>query len=366
MAVYMGWLLHGAWGGIVAGSLFVLPAFGLLVSLAWGYMQWGSQPAVAALLYGVKPLVVALVCCAAWRLAKKVLIARWLWGVFLLALVMQTVHLPFPVIILLAAVLGVAVQQYWPQWVETSVGHAAARAMQAAPSVIDDNTALAGLADLRRWTATVLIWGALCGLGVAAALVLYYGPSHLFTRLAAFFSQAAFLTFGGAYAVLPYVFDASVQHYHWLTTEQMLDGLALGESTPGPLIMVVTYIGFVAAWQAGLALPDWQAGLIGATIVTWFTFVPSFVMVFLGAPWIERTRQQWRWTAPLHAISAAVIAGMVALALTLSRHVVWPDAPDVAAASMVVLSLWLLVGKRISILWLLPACMAIGWLLKAG
>jgi chromate transporter len=366
MAVYMGWLLHGAWGGIVAGSLFVLPAFGLLVSLAWGYMQWGSQPAVAALLYGVKPLVVALVCCAAWRLAKKVLIARWLWGVFLLALVMQTVHLPFPVIILLAAVLGIAVQQYWPQWVETSVGHAAARAMQTAPSVIDDNTALAGLADLRRWTATVLICGALCGLGVAAALVLYYGPSHLVTRMAAFFSQAAFLTFGGAYAVLPYVFDASVQHYHWLTTEQMLDGLALGQSTPGPLIMVVTYIGFVAAWQAGLALPDWQAGLIGATIVTWFTFVPSFVMVFLGAPWIERTRQQWRWTAPLHAISAAVIAGMVALALTLSRHVVWPDAPDVAAASMVVLSLWLLVGKRISILWLLPACMAIGWLLKAG
>lgn len=366
MAVYMGWLLHGAWGGIVAGSLFVLPAFALLVLLAWGYMQWGSLPAVAALLYGVKPLVVALVCCAAWRLAKKVLRARWLWGVFLLALGLQIAHLPFPAIILVAAVLGIVVQQYWPHWVETSSAHAAAGAEPSVTSVIDDNTAVAGLASLRRWTVSVLILGALCGFGVAAALVFYYGQTHLFTRLAAFFSQAAFLTFGGAYAVLPYVFDASVQHYHWLTTAQMLDGLALGESTPGPLIMVVTYIGFVAAWQAGLALPDWQVGLIGATIVTWFTFVPSFVMVFLGAPWIERTRQQWRWTAPLHAISAAVIAGMVALALTLTRHVVWPGVLDVAAVGLVVLALWLLASKRISILWLLPAFMAFGWLLKAG
>lgn len=370
MAVYLGWLLYGAWGGIVAGALFVLPAFALLVSLAWGYMQWGSQPAVAALLYGMKPLVVALVFAATWRLAKKVLIARWLWGVFVLALGMQLAHLPFPAIILLAAALGGVVQQYWLGPVEThsgtQMGAQAGDVKPHAASVIDDHTALTGLKDLRRWTACVLACGAVCGLGVGAALVFYFGWAHIFSQLAAFFGQAAFLTFGGAYAVLPYVFDASVQHYHWLTTAQMLDGLAFGESTPGPLIMVVTYIGFVGAWQAGLALPNWLSGLFGASIATWFTFVPSFVLVLLGAPWIERTRQQWRWTAPLHAISAAVIAGMLALAFTLTRQVVWPGALDVGAAAMIALALWLLMGMRVSMLWLLPLFIALGWLLKAG
>ena len=167
--------------------------------------------------------------------------------------------------------------------------------------------------------------------------------------------------------MLPYVFETSVQHFHWLNAAQMLDGLALGESTPGPLIMVLTYIGFVAGWQAGLPMPLWQAGLIGASIVTWFTFLPSFMLVFLGAPWLERTRQQLHWTAPLVAISAAVIAGILSLALQLGQHVLVPAGHlDLMSASMTLVVLWLLLKVRVGVLWLLTVCMAVGWLFKMG
>jgi chromate transporter len=366
MAVYMGWLLYGVWGGIVAGALFVVPAFVLLVALSWGYMQWGTQPEIVALLYGVKPLVVALIFSAAWRLANRVLHAAWLWAVFLLALSLHWLNMSFPAIILLAAVIGWGMQQYLPTRVQSQHSYGKAASQPHLPCVIDDHTKLLGLAHLQPFMLSTLVLAGLLGVGVLAALAGWFGFSHVYNQLALFFGKAAFLTFGGAYAVLPYVFEASVQHFHWLNAAQMLDGLALGESTPGPLIMVVTYIGFVAAWQADLPVSSWQAGLIGAAIVTWFTFLPSFVMVFLGAPWLERTRQEWHWAAPLNAISAAVVGGIVALALTLTRHVVWPQGIDWMAAIMVLLALWLLVKKRVSILWLLPGFMALGWLLKIG
>jgi len=366
MAVYMGWLLYGVWGGVVAGALFVLPAFVLLVALSWVYMQWGSQPEIVALLYGVKPLVVALIFGAAWRLANRVLHAAWLWVVFLLALCLHWLNLPFPAIILLAAVIGWGMQQYLPARVQSQHSHGKAASKPHSPCVIDDHTVLPGLTRLQPFVLSALVLAVVLGVGVLAVLAGWFGLPHVYTQLALFFGKAAFLTFGGAYAVLPYVFEASVQHFHWLNAAQMLDGLALGESTPGPLIMVVTYIGFVAAWQADLPVSPWQAGLVGAAIVTWFTFLPSFVMVFLGAPWLERTRQEWRWAAPLNAISAAVVGGIVALALTLTRHVVWPQGIDWIAAAMVLLALWLLLKKRLSILWLLPGFMALGWLLKIG
>lgn len=366
MAVYMGWLLYGVWGGIVAGSLFILPAFALLVALSWMYMQWASQPEVVALLYGVKPLVVALIFSAAWRLAKRVLHATWLWAVFLLALCLHALDVPFPAIILLAGMVGWLMQQYWPMRVQSQTSHSHVASTSHLACVIDDHTPPAVIGPLQPLIVWTLGIAALLGAGGLMGLVLCYGWPHLFSQLALFFSKAAFLTFGGAYAVLPYVFDASVQHFHWLNALQMLDGLALGESTPGPLIMVVTYIGFVAGWQAGLPMPTWQAGLIGAGVVTWFTFLPSFALVFLGAPWMERTRQQWRWAAPLHVISAAVVGGIVALAITLGKHVVWPAGLDWVAAGMVLLALWLLLKMRVSILWLLPGFMALGWLFKLG
>lgn len=366
MAVYMGWLLYGVWGGIVAGSLFILPAFALLVALSWMYMQWGSQPEVVALLYGVKPLVVALIFSAAWRLAKRVLHAVWLWMVFLMALCLHALDVPFPAIIMFAAAVGWLMQQYLPRRVQPPTPQGHASSAPHVPCVIDDHTAPASSGRLQPLIVSTLVLAALLGAGGLTILVFCYGWPHVFSQLALFFGKAAFLTFGGAYAVLPYVFDASVQHFHWLSASQMLDGLALGESTPGPLIMVVTYIGFVAGWQASLPMPAWQAGLIGAGVVTWFTFLPSFALVFLGAPWMERTRQQWRWAAPLNAISAAVVGGIVALAVTLGKHVMWPVGPDWMPAGMVLLALWLLLRMRVTILWLLPAFMALGWLLKLG
>jgi chromate transporter len=367
MAVYTGWLLHGVWGGIVAGSLFVLPAFALLLGLSFVYMQWGNLPEIAALLYGVKPLVIALVFAAAWRLSRRVLRASWLWAVTLAAFGLQCLHVPFPAIILMAALVGWFVQQWFPAIVETKKSNATSAIKPHLPCVIDDNTPSPGLNHLRQLMLRICIAAVILGLGVLCALWLFLGWQHVFTQLALFFGKAAFLTFGGAYAVLPYVFDVSVQHFHWLNATQMLDGLVLGESTPGPLIMVLTYIGFVAGWQAGLSIPLWQAGLIGATVVTWFTFLPSFLLVFLGAPWLERSRQQLRWAAPLTAISAAVIAGIVYLAAQLTQHVVFPDdSLDLVSTAMALIVFGMLLKTRVSILWLLIGCMTLGWLLKIG
>lgn len=367
MAVYTGWLLHGVWGGIVAGGLFVLPAFLLLVGLSFVYMQWGNVPEIAALLYGVKPLVIALIFAAAWRLSRRVLRVRWLWAVALGALALQFLQVSFPVIILLAALVGWSMQQWFPAVAKLQKSNAASAMQAHLPCVIDDDTPLGGLNHWRQLMLRICMAALILGPGVLCALWLVFGGQHVFTRLALFFGKAALLTFGGAYAVLPYVFDVSVQHFHWLNAAQMLDGLALGESTPGPLIMVLTYIGFVAGWQAGLAMPLWQAGLIGASIVTWFTFLPSFILVFLGAPWLEHTRKQLRWAAPLAAISAAVVAGIIYLALKLMQHVIWPaSGVDMVSAGMVVIMLWLLLKSRTPMLWLLLGCMLFGWLLKMG
>lgn len=366
MAVYTGWLLHGVWGGVVAGSLFILPAFLLLLGLSFIYMQWGNLPEVAALLYGIKPLVIALVFAAAWRLARRILYGAWLWGVALGALGLQFLHVPFPAIILLAAISGWVVQRWIPARIQAHKTSHLDAAQPHSPCVIDDDTPVTGGNHPQRLMLWIIIAAIVLGGCTLCGLWFYLGWPHVFTQLAWFFAKAAFLTFGGAYAVLPYVFDVSVQHFHWLTPAQMLDGLALGESTPGPLIIVLTYIGFVAGWQAHLTMPVWQAGLIGASIVTWFTFLPSFLLVFLGAPWLERTRQQLQWAAPMTAISAAVVAGIVFLALTLLQHVVWPGNIDFVSAAMLLIALGLLLKTRITIFWLLLGFMAVGWLFKMG
>lgn len=366
MAVYLGWLLYGGWGGTVAGCLFILPAFLLVLALSFVYMQWGGLPEIAALLYGVKPLVIALIFAAAWRLSRRVLSASWLWGVSLAALGLQFLQVPFPAVIMLAAISGWLVQRWWPRLTQSKESSSTPLRQPHVPCLIDDDTPVTGLNHLSQFMLRIIMVALVSGVGALGWLWFSGGWQHIFTQLAWFFGRAAFLTFGGAYAVLPYVFETSVQQFHWLTAPQMLDGLALGETTPGPLIMVVTYIGFVAAWQAGLDMPPWFAGLLGASIVTWFTFLPSFVLVFLGAPWLERTRHQVRWTVPLTAISAAVIGGIVYLALKLVRHVVWPEGLDWVAVILLIVSLWLLLKTRIAMPWLMLACMGLGWFIKAG
>ena len=327
LATYIGWLMHRSWGGLIAGGLFVLPSLLILIALSWVYMAWGQVPAVAGVLYGIKPAVTAIVVSAAVRIGSRTLKNRWLWGLAAAAfLAIFALGLPFPLIVGLAGVVGYLGGRLAPARFAVGGGHGAQRASQG-PAVIDDDTptpAHARFSWPRVWR-VVAACGGLWALALGA-LVWAWGWDGVLTRMAWFFTKAALLTFGGAYAVLPYVYQGAVDHFHWLTPGQMIDGLALGETTPGPLIMVVSYVGFVGGWGQALfgpqALP-W-AGVAAAAVVTFFTFLPSFFFIFLGAPFIESTHGKLQFTAPLTAITAAVVGVIVNLAVFFAYHVLWP------------------------------------------
>jgi len=327
LATYIGWLMHRTWGGIVAGGLFVLPSLFILIGLSWVYMAYGSVPAIAGLFYGIKPAVTALVLQAAYRLGSRTLKNAWLWaiavGAFAAIFVLQ---LPFPLIVLAAGLVGMLGAKFAPAAFAAGAGHAAARAGYGL-AVIDDHTPTPEHARFRwpRFYAVVIVFLALW-VFTMGALWLQFGWHGLLTQLAWFFTKAALLTFGGAYAVLPYVVQGAVDHYHWLTPTQMLDGLALGETTPGPLIMVVSFVGFVAGWGSALLAGQglFLSGAVAAVVVTFFTFLPSFFFILLGAPFIESTHGNLKFTAPLTAITAAVVGVIVNLALFFAYHVAWP------------------------------------------
>ncbi|BCL74377.1 chromate transporter [Jeongeupia sp. HS-3] len=364
LATYIGWLLHGARGGIAAGALFVLPSLALLIGLSWGYMAFGAVPAVAALLWGIKPAVVAVVAFAAWRIGKRVLRNGALWALAIAALLaIAVLRLPFPAIILAAALLGALGGHWRPSWFRSGGGHAA-KAGEHWPALIDDDTPppawarfswrrLAGIAAIG-----LALWALVIGIVVAV-----YGFDRVFTPMALFFSKAALLTFGGAYAVLPYVYQAAVEHYQWLSAPQMIDGLALGESTPGPLIMVTAFVGFVGAWQHA-GIDPFLAGVIGACVATWFTFLPSFVFILAGGPLIESTHDNLRLTAPLTAISAAVVGVIANLALFFAWHVFWPagvwSAPDWPAVVLALLAAAALFSQRLGMMPVLGLCALAG------
>ena len=326
LATYLGWLMHRTVGGLAAGLLFVLPSLVILIALSWVYIAFGDRPLVAGLFYGIKPAVVAIVLHAAWRIGARTLHNAWLWAIALTAFVaLFAVNLPFPLIVLAAALAGIAGGRWAPHRFGTPAGHAAAKAAGGA-ALIDDDTpppphARFSRARLLRVVALgVALWAA--GLG---ALALVFGWQGLLTQMGWFFTKAALLTFGGAYAVLPYVYQAAVEHYGWLTGPQMIAGLALGETTPGPLIMVVAFVGYVGAWQAPVMESLFWSGVAGAVVATCFTFLPSFVFIFAGAPLIESTHGNLRVTAPLTAITAAVVGVIVNLALFFAGHVFWPQ-----------------------------------------
>lgn len=325
LATYIGWLLHRTPGGIAAGALFVLPSLLLLIGLSWAYMAWGQTPLVAGLFYGIKAAVTAIVLQAAWRLGSRVLgRSPWLWGLAAGAfLALFALQLPFPLIIATAALLG------WlgRQRIAAVAGHPAASAGAAhRAAVIDDDTPPPPHACFRpaRLGLQLLVAALLWGLPL---LALWSLP--LLPVLGLFFSQAALLTFGGAYAVLPYVFQGAVHQQGWLSAGQMMDGLALGETTPGPLIMVLAFVGFVAGWQdpalrAALQAAPWVAGTLAACVVSWFTFLPSFVFILAGGPLVESTHGDLRLSGPLTAISAAVVGVILNLALFFTYHLLWP------------------------------------------
>ena len=326
LATYIGWLMHGVRGGIVAGGLFVLPSLFILIALSWIYVRFGTVPTVAALLYGVKPAVVAIVLAAAWRIGGRTLHHPVLWVIAVAAfLALFVLSVPFPVVILAAALAGAVGARLVPEAFAGAV-HASGGAANA-PAVIDDETPVPPHAKFSgaRLTAHVTIGLALWAV-VLAVLVALFGRDGDLTQMGWFFTKAALLTFGGAYAVLPYVVETAVEN-GWASAAQMIDGLALGETTPGPLIMIVAFVGFVGAWAKEVFGPGLLpiAGVAGATVATYFTFLPSFLFIFAGAPFIESTRGDLKLTAPLTAITAAVVGVVVNLAVFFAWRVFWPD-----------------------------------------
>jgi chromate transporter len=327
LATYIGWLMHRTWGGIVAGVLFVLPSLLILIALSWVYIAFGEMPLVAGLFYGIKPAVTAIVVQAAHRIGSRALKNNWLWGIAVASFIaIFAVNVPFPAIVAAAALVGYVGGHIAPDKFKTGGGHGKVD-KEFGPALIDDDPPAPEHAKFRwthcLWVVTV---GALLWLVPMGLLTAFYGWNHTLTQMGWFFTKAALLTFGGAYAVLPYVYQGSVNLYGWLTPTQMIDGLALGETTPGPLIMVVAFAGFVGGYVKALFGPDalFLAGAVAASLVTWFTFLPSFLFILAGGPLVESTHNDLKFTAPLTAITAAVVGVILNLALFFGYHVLWP------------------------------------------
>jgi chromate transporter len=328
LATYIGWLMHRTAGGIVAGGLFVLPSLFILIALSWVYMAYGHVPVIAGMFYGIKPAVTALVVHAAWRVGSRALKNAWLWSIAAAAFVsIFALQVPFPLIVLAAGVIGYVGGRLVPDKFATGGGHGAAK-KQFGAALIDDDTPPSAHTRFS-WARLGRVCVVFLGLWAVAigTLTAIYGWDAVLTQMAWFFTKAALLTFGGAYAVLPYVYQGAVDHYQWLTATQMIDGLALGETTPGPLIMVVSFVGFVGGWTKAIFGADslFLAGAVAASIVTFFTFLLSFFFILLGGPFIETTHGNLKFTAPLTGITAAVVGVIVNLAVFFAYHVLWPQ-----------------------------------------
>src|SRR4030095_95399 len=327
LATYIGWLMHRTWGGIVAGGLFVLPSLAVLIALSGIYLRFGDVRVVAASLSGIKPAVTAIVVAAAWRVGSRALRHPLLWAIAAAAFVaIFAFNVRFPLIVLTAAVLGWLGSRWVPAAFDGNAQHANTNALHG-PALIDDTTPRAAHTHwspahaLRVTLVFVLLWSIAIGVLIAVS-----GWSSTLAQMAWFFTKAALMTFGGAYAVLPYVVQGAVEEYGWLTTAQMLDRLALGATTRAPLIMVVAFVGFLGGWNQqvlGSALA--AGGALGASVATFFTFLPSFLFILVGAPFIESTRGQMHFTAPLTGITAAVVGVIVNLATFFALHVWWPS-----------------------------------------
>lgn len=331
LATYIGWLMHGARGGIVAGMLFIVPSLFILIALTWVYLVFGNTSLVEGILYGVKPAITAIVVFSAYRIGQKVLKNNVLWAIAVMAFVGITIfNVPFPYIVLLAAVMGYLGSRFVPEKFQPGADHEQS-VDSYGPALIDDDTPVPDHA-IFRWgrVVTFAVLGISLWVSAMVLLLLAYGWEGTLTQMGWFFSKAALVTFGGAYAVLPYVYQGGVEEYGWLTGSQMIDGLALGETTPGPLIMVVAFVGFVGAWTKEVFGSDMLllAGATGAGVATLFTFIPSFLFILIGGPAVEATRNDVKLTAPLVGITAAVVGVILNLALFFAYHVLWPDGLD--------------------------------------
>lgn len=333
LATYIGWLMHKSWGGVIAGILFVAPSLFILIALSWIYVTYGNVPIVVGLFYGIKPAITAIVIHAAYRIGSRALKNSFLFTIAITAfLCIFIVKVPFPYIVLAAAIIGFVGGHYFPQIFSTGNGHQSEEKSYG-KAVIDDNTPIPEHAKFK-WYRLVraIAIGVILWIIPISLLSFNLGWEHTLTQMGWFFTKAALVTFGGAYAVLPYVYQGAVTHYNWATPHQMIDGLALGETTPGPLIMVVAFVGFMGGYVNELFGADnlLLAGAVAATLVTWFTFLPSFLFIFAGGPFIETTHGNLKFTAPLTAITAAVVGVILNLAMFFGYHVLWPNGFEAA------------------------------------
>lgn len=371
LATYIGWLMHRTWGGVIAGVLFVLPSLFILIALSWVYIAYGDVAWVAGIFYGIKPAVTAIVVQAAHRIGSRALKNNWLWGIAAAAFVaIFALNIPFPYIVLAAALVGYVGGKFKPSYFNSGGGHGKAD-KHYGNALIDDNTPTPAHA-LFRWSRLVMV--VICGLLLwilpLGFLCAVWGWHHTYTQMAWFFTKAALLTFGGAYAVLPYVYQGAVERFQWLNPTQMIDGLALGETTPGPLIMVVAFVAFVGGYIKTLLGPEllFASGALAAVIVTWFTFLPSFIFIFAGAPLIETTHNDLKFTAPLTAITAAVVGVILNLAIFFGYHVLWPsgfsgdpiNSLDWIAATIAVGAGIALFRYKIGVIKVIAACALLG------
>ncbi len=372
LATYLGWLMHGVRGGLVAGGLFLLPSVLVLIALSTIYVLWGQLPLLAAVFWALKPAVLAIVVQAGWRLGRRTLHTQPLvWLAVFAFLAFSVLQWPYPLVIALAALAGWAAGRWQPAWLALPQAQTLVVAVQN-PSqqnpigdfIHGDATPTPAHARFskRHLALTLLVWG--CALGLPLlALGLINGWDGPLVAMGRFFSQVALVTFGGAYAVLPYVAKAAVGHFDWLSASQMVDGLALGETTPGPLIIVVAFVGFMGGWNTGVfgAPGHWWDAVAATLVVVWFTFLPSFGFILVGGPLVEATRDNLRLGAPLRAITAAVVGVIGSLVVFFAAPVLWPAGPfDWAPAGLVLLALVLLLRWRWSVLQLIGGAALVG------
>jgi chromate transporter len=322
LATYVGWLLHKTWGGIVAGAFFVIPSIFILWGLSYIYVSFGNLLWIAAIFYGLKPAVLAIVAAAVLRIGSRALKNEVMWTLAAAAFMgIFFFRVPFPLIIISAALIGF----FGGKWKRDKFLVIHGQGKANAESVLDDSSAIPDHAKpswpraLRVAFVWVILWSA-----PVLLLSLWLGNNHTVVQEGIFFSKAALVTFGGAYAVLPYVAQQAVQTHHWLSAGQMLDGLGLAETTPGPLIMVTQFVGFLGGWNHPGQLPSIVAATLGALITTWTTFTPCFLWIFLGGPYIEKLRGNEALTTTLSAVTAAVVGVVLNLAVWFGLHVIIP------------------------------------------
>lgn len=360
LATYLGWLMHRTWGGIMAGVLFILPSLLLFIGLSWVYLVYGQQAWLITLFETLKPAVVAIIFYAAYKMARKTIRSYLLATITTASLIaVALLNISFPWVVLVAAILGYIHGQFNGQQQKKP------SEAQQFPAGTEHHLNL--LRAFKVLLVFLLLWAI-----PMAMLISGYGWQHIYAQMSWFFTKAAFLTFGGAYAVLPYVYEAVVENFQWLNSSQILDGLALGESTPGPLIMIVAFVGFLASYQQALLGSShlFEAGAFGAILATWFTFLPSFLFILLGAPLIEKTKEFPKMVQALQFITAAVVGTVIQLGLFFALHIFWPNGlnqeSSLFALGMSLASIYLLAFRKWSILQLLGLCLVVAcsrWLL---